>query len=247
MAPEEQAKMMFIHPTEVKTANMSIKNVGGQNDTMYLNITIDYKGHESDGWESWLDEDAIDLNPSEKIKTLVYVRGPDKGNPNDFIETCVNATSMRNPDKNDTVCFRTFLVVDHGVKIDIADNIHVTMAGTPTEFDVTVTNTGDTEEDIRVSITDQPYDWEVKLTEETFTQMKPKEMRQLKLTVTPPAASVADEVGSVTVKAFEMTKPQVMDQAAAHTIVQPNIFLRWVATNPRSRSNPATPPHTRYG
>jgi uncharacterized membrane protein len=238
MDPQEQAKMMFIHPQEIKMANLSVKNVGGQNDTMFLNISVDFMGHEGQGWDAWLDEDELELEPSGTELVKVFVKGPDFGNPNDFIEVSINATSARNPDKNDSIQFRVFLVVDHNIRMDCADNVHITMAGQETEFVCNVMNTGDVVEDIRLDIIDRPFDWEVYLSEDFFTDIQPDEVKKVSLFVEPPSSALADEVGSVTLKAYLQSQPAIKDLATVHTIVQPNIFIRMEVDQPQKYVDP---------
>jgi len=238
MDPTEQAKMMFIHPMEIKNGNMTMKNVGGQNDTMYLNVSTDLMGHEGQGWDAWISESSIDLQPSEVAKLELSVKGPDFGNPNDFIEVCVNATSSRNPDKNDTVCIRVFLMVDHNIRLDCADNVHIAMAGQMTEFTCMVKNYGDVIEDIKIEITDEPMDWEITLKDDFFAGMKPKDNKPVVLDVTPPAEALANEVGSVTLKAYVQTQPQIRSSATVHVIVQPNVFIKLGIDSPQKYVDP---------
>jgi uncharacterized membrane protein len=238
MEPTEQAKMMFIHPQETKVGNLTIKNVGGQNDTMFLNVTMDLMGHEDQGWDASLSDSELELQPSEIQKIELTVRGPDFGNPNDFIQVCVNATSMRNPDKNDTVCIRVFLVVNRNVQIDCPDNVHVAMAGQKNEFTCYVKNSGDISEDIKVEIVDEPSEWEVTLSDDMFPGMKSQEFKTIKLSVTPPKEALANEVGSITLKAYIQTMNSIRDMAAVHVIVQPNIFIKMQVDQPQRYVDP---------
>jgi uncharacterized membrane protein len=56
--------------------------------------------------------------------------------------------------------------------------------------------------------------------------------------VTPPSSALADEVGSVTLKAYLQSLPSIKDLATVHTIVQPNIFIRMEVDQPQKYIDP---------
>jgi uncharacterized membrane protein len=226
LEPSEQAKLMFIHPMEIKTANITVKNVGGQNDTMHLNISVNLMGHENQGWDSWLAENDIELTATESKKVEITVKGPDFGNVNDFIEVHINATSERNPDKNDSVHFRVFLMVDHNIRLDCLSNVAIAAAGQQSEYACQLHNLGDITEDVKVDIIDQPMDWLVIMKDNSFPGMKPKESKTIIVDVTPPKTALANEVGSVTLRAYLQNMPEVKSTATLHTIVAPYIFIK---------------------
>jgi len=238
MEPTEQAKMMFIHPMEIKTGNLTIKNVGGQNDTMYLNVTMNLMGHEDQGWDAWLSESTVELQPSEVAKIELSVKGPDFGNPNDFIEVCVNATSSRNPDKNDTICLRVYLAINHNLRLDCANDVAIVGGGEKTEFVCNLKNNGDVAEDVKIEIIDEPLDWTVVLKDDSFMGLKPGESRSVTLDVTPPKDALADEVGSITLKAFIQTLPQIKSMASVHVVVNACLYLRLTIDAPQKYVDP---------
>jgi len=236
MAPEEIAKMMFIHPEETKAANITIKNLGGQNDTIWLNITTNLNGHEGVGWEAWLDSEELELGAQQTYKMQVYVKGPTTGNMNDNIQISINATSKGNPWKNDTITFKVFLIVDSRIELNCADNVHVTGAGQATEYQINVKNAGDLEEDVLLT-TEGPADWDYKLSIMEVL-LKPKTATQVTLTVTPPGNALANEIGMVMVEGRSSERPQIKGNAITHTMVSPTMFLKLDILDPEKYVDP---------
>jgi hypothetical protein len=116
------------------------------------------------------------------------------------------------------------------------------MAGEATEFSGVVRNLGDVDEDIRLEIEDEPFDWDVDLSDDFFAEVKAKEQRSFTLTVKPPPSALADEVGSVTVRAYIQGMPSIKDRATCHAIVMPNIFIELEIDEPQKYVAPATAP-----
>lgn len=233
MPPEEMAKIMYVHPNETKMANITVRNMGGQNDTMYMGISADFlekpggvgKDYKGDGWKIWLDDryKVMEMAAQDVKKIQVAVRGPARGNPNDYIKVIVNATSKMNPMKNSTVEFRIYLVVDHRILVKCAEHVHTTSAGVPTQFSVQVANIGDIEERVNVTANGPPG-WEYSLDLDEV-KLKPSENSMVTLTVTPPSDAQADEVGVVTVIGRCVAATSVKDQAATHTVVTPFMYI----------------------
>jgi len=236
MAPEEVAKLMFIHPEEIKSGNITIKNLGGQNDTIWLNLTINYNGLDENGWEAWLEEEELELGPQELYKLQVFVRGPTTGNMNDNIEVQMNATSKGNPWKNDSIKFKVFLIVDSKIELTCADNVHMTGAGEETEYLITVKNAGDLEEDVLLNI-EGPADWDFKL-DVMEVLLKPKTSASVHLSVTPPSNALADEIGMVMIEGRSADRPQIKDNAITHTIVSPTMFISLSIEDPEKYTDP---------
>lgn len=242
MPPEEMAKIMFVHPNETKSANLTIRNLGGQNDTMHVNIDADFMEHEGgvgadykgSGWKVWMDEDysEIDMDAQEVLKFPIYVRGPYKGKPNDYIKVIISATSEMNPLKNDTVEFRVYLVVNHKIEVKCADSIHITSAGVPTTFIITVANIGDVDEIVNLTLSGPPIsEWKYYLNEYEVW-VAPRESKNVILTVTPPIDAPADSVGMVTVTGRCKAQPDVRDSAVTHTVVQPYMYVELTCDDP---------------
>jgi uncharacterized membrane protein len=237
MSPQEISKVMFIHPEEIKSANITIKNLGGQNDTIWLNLTINFNGHELQGWNAWLEETELLLGAQESHKMQVYVQGPKTGNPNDNIEVAINATSKGNPWKNDTITFKTFLMVDSRITLSCPDNVHMTGAGQSTDYQINVMNGGDLTEDVILSL-DGPTDWTWKLDVMELPALKQKSSTIVKLTVTPPSAALANEVGVVVITGQSHDRPQVKGSCITHTVVNPTEFIKLHITDPQHYVDP---------
>ncbi|MEM2976531.1 MAG: CARDB domain-containing protein [Thermoplasmata archaeon] len=233
MKPEEMAKIMYVHPNETKSANITVRNMGGQNDTMFLGISAQFydkvggigKDYKGDGWKVYLDEryKEMEMEAQEVRNIQVFVRGPARGVANEYIMVTVNATSMMNPMKNDTVSFRVYLVVDHRILMKCPNPTQTTAAGVPTHYMIQVANIGDVEERVNLTTAGPPM-WEYEL-DYTEVRLRPSENTMVTLTVTPPPDAVSDEVGIVTVTGRSVAEPSVKDTIATHTIVTPFMYI----------------------
>jgi len=246
MPPEEMAKIMYVHPNETKSANISVRNLGGQNDTMWLGAAAELyekeggvgKEYKGTGWKVWMDESKkeMEMAAQEVRKVSIYVRGPSKGAANEYITVTMNATSKMNMLKNDTVSFRMYLVVDHRILVKCADHVHTTSAGIATQYMVQVANIGDIEEQVNVTLSGPPgWDFYVDFGDVT---LKPGASAVVTLTVTPPADAQADEVGIVTVAGHSRAEPSVKDQAATHTVVTPFMYIQISCEKPEEFVDP---------
>ena len=246
MPPEEMAKIMYVHPNETKSANVTVRNMGGQNDTMYLGVNAEFyekeggvgKDYKGGGWKTWMDENKkeMEMAAQEIRKVPIYVRGPSKGSPNEYITIIMNATSKMNPLKNDTISFRVYLVVDHRILVKCADHVHTTSAAVPTTYMIQVANIGDIDEIVNITLSGPPgWDFYVDLWE---VVLKPSANAMVTLTVTPPADAQADEVGIVTVQGHSKAEPSVKDQAATHTVVTPFMYIQITCEKPEEYVDP---------
>jgi len=222
MTPEEMYKVMYVHPNETKSANITIRNTGGLNDTVHLNLTNDFKGHK--GWKVKIEALDFALPPQGSRKLKVSVTGAPEGMANDYIDTKVIAISDGNPRRNSTVAFRTYLVVDERLKLECTDKVHQTQAGVPTVYTASLQNIGDIKLDINLT-TSGPPEWEVTLAKGDILNLKPGASIDIQITVTPPVTAMADEVGVVTMQAHSIRNPGVKDNIVTHTVVSPSIYI----------------------
>ncbi|MGQ9582293.1 MAG: COG1470 family protein [Thermoplasmatota archaeon] len=222
MTPEEMYKVMYVRPNETKSANITIRNTGGLNDTVSINMTVDMHGHT--GWKVKLQSNQLELKPQEIVKLKVSVTGDPEGQANDFIDTRITATSTGNPRRNSTVAFRTYLTVDERLLMSCNDKVHSTQAGVPTIYYINALNLGDIKMDVNLTY-QKPPEWEVELERSEILSLKPKEEVSFWVKVTPPANSMADEVGVVSVTGRSVRNPGVKDTVITHTVVSPSIFI----------------------
>ena len=225
MPPKDISKIMFIHPDQTNSANMSVKNLGCFNDTMGLNLSIDYNGHYGLGWDAWLEDYKLVLGPQEVYKTRINIKGPRTGKLNDYIIVNVNATSSGNPWKIDNLTFRVYLVVSCKVEIGSPDNVHVTGAGQTSEFAVYVKNSGDIVTNVTLTLDYANMEWDVKISPSFIPLMSPHSITIVTLTVKAPKNAFANEIGEVLIEASCECNPDLRDRAVMHTMVSPTFFL----------------------
>ena len=95
--------MMFVHPEEVKSANIIVKNIGNFNDTALIDLSIVNKEMMAKGWEVWVDEDEIFLGPDNGSRIRFFVKGPNLCEPQDYIDVNLTVTSQADQKKTDTI------------------------------------------------------------------------------------------------------------------------------------------------
>ncbi|MEW5760767.1 MAG: hypothetical protein AB1779_08380, partial [Candidatus Thermoplasmatota archaeon] len=88
MKPEEQVKIMFVHPNERKSANIIIKNIGRLNDTIKLALNTE---RVVPRWNFTLDKYSVTLLPLQMEKIVLTVIGPPTGNDGDVSIVVINA------------------------------------------------------------------------------------------------------------------------------------------------------------
>jgi uncharacterized membrane protein len=225
MTPEEMYKVMYLHPNETKSANITIRNTGGLNDTVHLNLTTDF--HEHKGWKAKIETTDFGLKSQESRKVKVSVTGAPDGYDQDYIDVKVTATSAGNPKRNSTAAFRTYLKVDERMSMTCTDRVHSTQAGSPTTYTAYVNNLGDIKMNVNLTVfPPPPPGWDVVLDRYNFPNLKPKDSFNFTFTVTPPADAVADELGVITVQGHSERDPGIKDQVVTHTVVSPSIYIK---------------------
>ena len=225
MTPEEMYKVMYVHPNETRSANITIRNTGGLNDTVHLNLTVDL--HEHKGWKARLDAYNFSLKSQEVRKIKVSVTGAPDGFDGDYIGITVTATSEGNSRRNSTAAFRTMLKVDERMRMVCTDRVHSTQAGSPTTYTAYVQNLGDIKMNVNLTVSPAPPPgWEVVLKTNYFPNLLPNGTFNFTFTVTPPADAVADELGVVTVHGRSDRNANAYDQVTTHTVVSPSIYIK---------------------
>ncbi|MEW5760673.1 MAG: hypothetical protein AB1779_07890, partial [Candidatus Thermoplasmatota archaeon] len=169
MKPEEQVKIMFVHPNERKSANIIIKNIGRLNDTINLALNNEKVLPE---WNFTLDQYSVTLLPMQIAKVLLTVVGPPKGNEGDVSIVVINATSAGDPSRKASVTVRSILVVDHKLEVKISDKIKATAPNVMVSFTVQVINLGDVIEDVDITVS-KLSGWTIS-SELSRTYIKPK-------------------------------------------------------------------------
>jgi uncharacterized membrane protein len=227
MAPEEMAKIIYVHSNETRSANITVRNNGGENDTMYLGVGADFYGKEGGfgknytgpGFKIWIDDrnKVLDLEAQQIVKVPVFVRGARSGQPNDYIKVTINATSKMNPGRTDTIEFRVYLIIDQRILLKCPDHVRITSAGEATQFSIGICDLGDLWENINLSAMG-PDQWDFRLDFDKV-RLKPGDLCEVKLNVTPPADAMGDDSCIVRVRAVSADNPAVSSEVETRTIV----------------------------
>ncbi|MEW5759587.1 MAG: CARDB domain-containing protein [Candidatus Thermoplasmatota archaeon] len=220
MTPEEQMKVMFVHPNERKSANLTIRNTGGLNDTINLALNTDKV---LPGWNFTLDKYSVTLLPLQMEKIVLTVIGPPTGNDGDVSIVVINATSVGNPLKKASITVRSILVVDHKLDVRISDKIKATPPNVMVSFTVQIVNLGDVDDDIDI-IVSKLSGWTIS-SELSRTYLKPKGQVLFLINVTPPSTALAGEEGKIIVTAKSLIYAGVHDNEQATVIITPSVFL----------------------
>jgi uncharacterized membrane protein len=238
MTGEDLSKIMFIHPSQTNSANMTVENLGGFNDTIWLNLSIDYNGHEGVGWNASLDYYELELGPQAIYENRIDIRGPSTGKLNDYIIVNVNATSKGNPWKIDNLTFRVYLVIKCKIVIGIPDNVHITNAGQSSEYRFYVKNAGDVVTNVTLNVDYPDQDWNATISPSFISLMKPYTTMSVSLTVTAPKDAFANTLGTVVVVGTCDCDPELRATAISHTMVAPSVFLSMSIDNDEKYVDP---------
>ena len=227
MTPEEMNKIQYVHLNKTRSANITVTNTGGLNNTVFLSLDADLYGkaggfgkdYAGEGYKIWIDEEneQLDLDPQEIRKVPVHVRGPLNGTPGEYIKVIVNGSCQLGSTHDDSVEFRVYLDVDTRIKLECPEDVHMTMSGVPTDFSLSITNIGEINASISISAKG-PTDWNYSLNR-SGVWLGPAERHLISLEVTPPPYAVADEVGVVTVTAWRSDVSTVKETVKTTTVV----------------------------
>jgi uncharacterized membrane protein len=246
MPPEETARMMYVHPDQTVSANVTLHNTGIADDTAHLGITADFYGHpggtgkdySGNGWKVWIDDrdKSVDLAACATVKFPVSVRGPVNGSPNEYIMVTIIATSGKYPLRNATFEFIVRLVVNRAIMLKNSEHIHSISAGASTQYNIVVANTGDVEETVDLTVNGPPsWQWVLNVSE---VRLKPKAYTYVLLTVTSPADAWGDELGLVIVTGRCRTEPSIKAQVSVHTVVSTYLSLEVLADRTEASVDP---------
>ncbi|MEW5759821.1 MAG: hypothetical protein AB1779_03530, partial [Candidatus Thermoplasmatota archaeon] len=233
MTPTDILSLMFIRPLEVKSANVSVKNTGGMNDTMFVNLSIENMTHV--GWDAWLyatddygqeidvSNVGIDIGPGKRKIVKLFVRGPPEGMEGDYILIHVIGTSKGNPLKNDTITLKVQLQIQHLIVLRCAENMKTTLPDISVTYAITVQNLGDVAEDIDLYFVGTPS-WNVTL-EKNKVGLDRMQSTSINLTVKPPSYAKENEMGLVTVTGKCVAMPTVKSSVTTKTLVGANFLF----------------------
>jgi uncharacterized membrane protein len=213
MTAEEMYKAMYVHSEETRRANLTVRNLGGLNDTVHIDIANDFHGHK--GWNAGFEAEEFNLGPREERRFWVSVTGPPVGLPNEYIDTKLVAVSAGDPTRTSTVRFRTYLLIDQRLRLDCGARERTVNAGDPASYTLTLGNLGDTDETVELDAAGPP-DWGLNLSESRF-MLDRGSSRTLSLTVNTPLSAMDMIVGVVLVRAWCVSNPAVKAEVALTT------------------------------
>ena len=243
MTPEEAYKLLYTEPNQTKTANLTVTNHAGTNDTVFLDLSVDFRGHpggvgagyNGTGWNVWLPKDIIKIIGNWTKTTSVCVRGPKTGECNDYIDVRVIASSTRDPACERNVSFRVYLSFTPKILLTCEDKVHQTSWG-GTTYKLDVRNIGPIETGVILNVTGPP-DWDCRLDTYCLT-LEVNETALVTLTVIPPDFAPMDEVGIVTVTGRSALVPTVKDSVTTHTVACMCPYLEITAEEPEALVDP---------
>jgi len=161
MAAEESYNLLYIHPNETRTGNLTVRNTGGLNDTAYLDLTSNLHGHKS--WNASIEMTELVLEPNQTRKIRVSVTAAPEGLNNDYIDVSVVARSGRCPTINSTIKFRTYLVVNRAISLECSDREKETVPGVEAGYQLSLKNRGEFTEEIWLwAVGPGGWGWEVR-------------------------------------------------------------------------------------
>lgn len=191
------------------TYTLTVTNSGSQADTINLSVS-------GQTWTSVLSTSQVNLQPSTSVDFTVTVSIP-PGTPNQATDAVtVSAVSQGSPCAADTAVLTTTSSTApvYGVSLS-ADASMSASSGSQVVYDLTVTNTGNTQDTI--SLTKSGNSWTTSLSASSVV-LAAGASTVVQVTVTIPSTSVDQDSDQVTILATSQNDPAKTDSAVLTTV-----------------------------
>ena len=218
MDPGPIAALMFILDGDLKKGTFSVTNTGTVRDTVRLTLSFKNNPRE-EGWNAWLSEKEIVLDPGQTRDVLVFVHGPFIDHM-DYLTVTIVGSSEGNPGYFDTIIFKTFTCVCFSIVLDLPDTVHhIQPEGNTTyRVNIYVNDIGT----VKLSL-EGTIDWNFSLNR-TEIPFHYAGNNSVLLTVKGPAYALPGEVGDVKIKAAFFDRFEYMDiqdEVSTFTMITP--------------------------
>ncbi len=222
----ELANMYFFHPNETKKLHLYLENQGGLPDDYRVTLTYD-DWAESVGWVFHIDETEFNRVPgNSKVFFNLTMTSPALANAGDFINVTINATSLSSRFEDESLSWRSFIIVEKAVSLFTAQPTRLVESGGEVTFNLAVANIGDVPDTYVISYTLIPENagWEVTVDKDMVT-LGVDESTNFSVRLVAPEDAKANENGTVFVRVQSATDASVWDGQRLLGIINPTFRL----------------------
>jgi uncharacterized membrane protein len=235
----ELANMYFFHPNETKKLHLYLENQGGLPDDYRVTLEVD-DWAETTGWSYSLDVTEFNRIPgNSKVFFNLTMTSPALANAGDFINVTVNATSLSSKFEDESLSWRSFIIVEKAVSLVAAQPTRLIESGDEVTFNLAVANIGDVPDTYAITYTLIPENagWDVVIDKQVIT-LGVDEATNLSVRLVAPVDAKANENGTVFVRVQSITDASVWDGKKLLGIInvgnlQGRVTIFLTSTNPR--------------
>ena len=220
MTPEEMYKVMYVHPNQTVSANLTVRNTGNMPDVVNLSLDCYFNWHLD--WNVSIGCASFPLGPKSSFNVTVTVSGPLAGLANDYIENVVTAIPASNPLHKCSVSFRTYLEIpEESFLLDCAETSLSAPVGEPAVYSMMVTSVGGQDVELNLTAEGPPF-WKCELSSSNITVEASRSLN-FTLSVTPPLDASGGDGAYVTVTARSAESPP--ESKTIRTVTTVNSYL----------------------
>jgi len=222
----ELANMYFFHPNETKKLHMYLENQGGLPDDYRVVLTVD-EWAESVGWAFFLDETEFNrVDGNSKVFFNLTMTSPALANAGDFINVTINATSLSSKFEDESLSWRSFIIVEKAVTVVCAQPTKLIESGGDISYNLNIANIGDVPDTYKIDYTLIPENagWLVNV-DKSIVTLDVDESTNFTVRLRAPEEAKANENGTVFVRVQSFSDASVWDGKKLLGIINPTFRL----------------------
>jgi hypothetical protein len=149
----ELANMYFFHPNETKKLHLQLENKGGLPDDYRVTLKYD-DWAEANGWVFYIDETEFDrVQGNSKVFFNLTMTSPALANAGDFINVSINASSLSSKFEDESLSWRSFIIVEKAVTVVCAQPTKLIESGGDIYYNLNIANIGDVPDTYKIDYT----------------------------------------------------------------------------------------------
>ena len=229
----------FFHPNETKTLHMTLENQGVLPDDYRVTISYD-DWAETKGWVLVLNATEFNRVPGgSKVYFNLTMTSPPLANAGDYINVTINATSLSDKDVDESLSWRSFIIVEKSVTVVCAQPTKLIAPGGDVLFNLTIRNNGDVPDTYGIDHTLIPDNAGWRAVQDVVrVTLDVDETMNLSLILSAPENAKANDNGTVFVRVQSTTDASVWDGKKLMAIVDPTFHLEMEALVPTKWVDP---------
>jgi uncharacterized membrane protein len=218
--------MYFFHPNETKKLHLYLENQGGLPDDYRVTLTYD-EWAETVGWKFHIDETEFNrVQGNSKVFFNLTMTSPALANAGDFINVSINATSLSSKFEDESLNWRSFIIVEKDVTVVCAQPTKLIESGGDVFYNLNIANIGDVPDSYKIDYTLIPENagWEVEVDKDMVT-LDVDESTNFTVHLVAPEDAKANENGTVFIRVQSYSDASVWDGKKLLGIINPTFRL----------------------